>query len=56
MAVTADRYELPIVVGGGAFVAKKLGIPVNAVYSRGRGSGKRRGYRIVKVREDEDAD
>lgn len=55
MAVTADEYELPIIVADtGAELARIVGIPKLNVYSAiSKGtSGKLRGYKIVKVEED----
>ena len=54
MAVTADRYELPMIVeSSSVFLAKKLGISPSSVRSkeRRRESGIHTGYRIVKVTE-----
>lgn len=56
MAVTADKYELPIIVAGNAQeLADRLHISINTVYSSisKNMSGKRNGYRIMKV-SDED--
>ncbi|MEA5016146.1 MAG: hypothetical protein VB099_16465 [Candidatus Limiplasma sp.] len=55
MAVTADAYELPLIVEESpSALAKRLGIRSNQVSTACSGkrknhSGKRRGYRIVRV-------
>ena len=56
MAVTADKYELPICVADTAReLAEHFGVSPNTVYSSmSKGlSGKRNGYRFVKVEEGE---
>ncbi len=62
MAVTLDKYELPIAVedtAGG--LASRLGISSNAVSAactprRKNRGGKHRGYRIIRIEEDETED
>lgn len=65
MAVTADRYELPLAVADSAGeLAALLGISKGAVWQRGyctrvgrdRHPGKVRGYIIVKVDLDGEED
>lgn len=62
MAVTADRYELPICVEKSRnALAGKLGVKPQtvsrALWREKRGiAGARRGYRIVTVREGEEPD
>lgn len=54
MAVTADKYELPIIVEmTSTLLAKRLGISPNSVRSKERRkeSGAHTGYRIVRVKE-----
>lgn len=54
MAVTADKYELPIAVEDTAVqLSKALDVPISSIYSGiSRGdSGVGRGYRFVKVEE-----
>lgn len=56
MAVTADKYELPLYVADTAReLGKHYGVSANMVYSAvSKGlSGKRNGYRFVKVEEVE---
>ena len=57
MAVTTDKYELPVCVAGNAAeLASKFGMTKNAVESavcKGQ-SGNRRGYKFVKVEEIDD--
>lgn len=56
MAVTADKYELPLVVEDTAGqLAEKLGINITTVFTRySRDSdGSRSGYRIRKVKREE---
>lgn len=56
MAVTADKYELPLFVADTVWeMAKHFGVTENTVYSSiSKGlSGKRNGYRFVKVEEVE---
>ncbi len=57
MAVTADEYELPLMVtNSAAFLAETFGIKLNTVYieiAQGA-NGKRRGFRFVRVEVDED--
>lgn len=57
MAVTADKYELPIIVEKTSILlAGKLGISQNTVRTseKNHRSGKHTGYRIVKLNVDED--
>lgn len=53
MAVTSDRYELPLVVGTAVEVARWAGCKTATIYSYVSGckecNGKRRGYNIIKV-------
>lgn len=56
MAVTADEYELPLYVADTVWeMAKHFGVSTNTVYSyMSKGlSGKRNGYRFVKVEKGE---
>lgn len=63
MAVTSDKYELPLVVEeSSTLLARKLGVSPNTVLKRAwlyrngklkmRGGGRRCTYRIVMVRMD----
>lgn len=60
MAVTADAYELPLIVEEkAADLAKRLGLKSNQISTactdrRKNHSGKRRGYRIVRLEVEED--
>ena len=57
MAVTADEYELPLVVASNAQeLADKLNTTIGNVYSTAsKGmSGKRNGYKIVRVRDEDE--
>lgn len=57
MAVTADKYELPIIVEKTSILlAEKLGVSQNTVRTseKNHRSGKHTGYRIVKLNVDED--
>lgn len=63
MAVTADEYELPLLVEEQMYVfAKKLGIRQDTLskelslikYGRYKNSGKNRGYRLRKVEVEDD--
>ena len=57
MAVTADRYELPLAVAEtSAELARLLGISQSTVLSQAlrRSSGRNSGRRIVKVRQIEE--
>lgn len=53
MAITSDRYELPLAVGTAAEVARWAGCKTATIYSYVSGckkcNGKRRGYNIIKV-------
>lgn len=55
MAVTSDRFELPISVGTAQQVAESLGIKKSSVQEMAckshsnRCSGERSGYRIIKI-------
>lgn len=51
MVVTADKYELPLVVGTAEDIARFAGIKRMAVYNyiARRMSGKRNGYKLVRV-------
>ncbi len=51
MAVTPDKYELPIFVGNSTEVAEWAGITLNALYSSvyHKRSGSVNGYKLVKV-------
>lgn len=51
MAVTADKYELPLVVGTAEDIARFAGINRLAVYNyiARKMSGKRNGYKLVSV-------
>lgn len=53
MAVTADKYELPLFVGNVKEVATWAGITENNLHSQisKHMSGKNRGYKFVKVEE-----
>lgn len=56
MAVTTDKYELPLFVADTAReLGKHFGVSQNTVYSSiSKGlSGKKNGYRFVKVEEGE---
>lgn len=55
MAVTADKYELPLVVGTAEDIARFAGINRLAVYNyiARRMSGKRNGYKLVSVEVEE---
>ena len=59
LAVTTDRYELPLCVEETAVgLAERLGIEVNKVYTacvpcRADSSGKKRGYKIIRVETEE---
>lgn len=59
MAISLDKYELPIAVEDTAgALASKLGISSNAVSAactprRKNRGGKHRGYRIIKIEEEE---
>lgn len=54
IAVTADKYELPLFVGNGREVAAWAGITENNLHSQvsKHKSGKNRGYKFVKVEEE----
>lgn len=51
MAVTADKYELPLIVGSAEDIARFAGIKRLAVYNyiARKMSGKRNGYKLVSV-------
>lgn len=51
MAVTPDKYELPIFVGNSSEITTWAGISLNALYSsvNKKRSGSRNGYKLVKV-------
>lgn len=52
MAVTADKYELPICIEDTAtLLAKKLGVDRNHIYSHisKNSNGRYNGYKVVKV-------
>jgi hypothetical protein len=54
MAVTSDKYELPIYVGSNAKeLAEHFGVSINNVYSSisHKSTGRYRGYKFVKVKE-----
>lgn len=54
MAVTADQYELPMIVEPtSVLLAKKLGVTPNSIQTKAKRNynGKHTGYRIVKVKE-----
>lgn len=54
MAVTADKYELPMIVEPtSVLLAKKLGVTPNSLQTKARRNynGERTGYRIVRVKE-----
>ena len=54
MAVTADQYELPMIVEPtSVLLARKLGVTQNSIQTKARKNynGKRTGYRIVRVKE-----
>lgn len=53
MAVTSDKYELPIYVGSTAReLAEHFGVSINNVYSSisHKSTGRYRGYKFVKVK------
>ena len=54
MAVTSDKYELPIYVGSTAKeLAEHFGVSINNVYSSisHKSTGRYRGYKFVKVKD-----
>lgn len=54
MAVTADEYELPMILASSASkLAEELGVSVSTILTREhrKDTGKYTGYRIVKVKE-----
>ena len=54
MAVTADEYELPMILASSASkLAKELGVSVSTILTREHrnDNGKYTGYKIVKVKE-----
>ena len=55
MVVTADKYELPLVVGTVEDIARFAGIKRLSVYKyiARRMSGKRNGYKLVRVEVEE---
>lgn len=57
LAVTADEYELPMIVEDRAVtLAQKLGLTRDAIYSaiNYNYSGKITGYRIIKIELEDD--
>lgn len=54
MAVTADEYELPMILASSASkLAKELGVSTSTILTREnrKDNGKYTGYKIVKVKE-----